>query len=247
MQPVSPSPAMFDCNSLLYGQMGPLKFLVYVRITLNEETEEGVGPIPGILIDAARELEAEPHLVRVHMTQIETGTGFRYFGCEEFVEHVKSCGHAWMAQLVTPDQFAKYVRLLKGKISNLELDLKFDCREDREEVALKLFVDGVQPHSGTICPHALMHSTFQSDEHYIFTCSCGVPECSSINKGVLVVHYGRLVLWKAYYAEHDRLFLFDQRQYQSEILSKCNCGLLLMKKLNKPAMCKSKISLTSNR
>ena len=68
------------CNSLILGELSGKRFVVYVRITLEDETEDGVGPTPGVLADAARELDAEPHLIRVHMRKVGGGTGFAYFG-----------------------------------------------------------------------------------------------------------------------------------------------------------------------
>jgi hypothetical protein len=77
------------CNSLLFGELNGKRFVVYVRITLEEENENGTGPIPRILIDTARDIEAEPHLIRVHMKKEGKGFGLTYFGYNEFIDAVR--------------------------------------------------------------------------------------------------------------------------------------------------------------
>lgn len=77
-------------NSLLFGELQGKRFLVYVRITMEEESETGTGPIPGLLMKVAQELEAEPHVIRVHMRKEGAGYGLTYFGDKEFKDAVRS-------------------------------------------------------------------------------------------------------------------------------------------------------------
>ena len=251
MNPLRPPEKQFDCNSLIYGELGRKKFIVYVRITLEEETEEGTGPIPPVLMDAASELGAEPHLIRVHMREVGQGVGFDYYGYEEFIQSVLSNAAEWNSKLIEPKSFSDYVRILKGRISNIEiaLDIETGFERDKAEidssedvrllrktfgedeinperaketyVSLKLKIDGNEPYSGTIDPGELIRSTIQGDEYEIFTCSCGVAGCAGIWRGVVVVHQDNLILWKAFFAKGRKVFLFDKEQYKAEILGKC--------------------------
>jgi len=227
MEPIRPPVDRFDCNSFLYGELGQKRFLVYVRITLDDEKEEGVGPIPSILIDAACQIEAEPHLIRVHMREVGKGIAFSYFGYEEFIQSVLSNSEEWNARLIAPKTFADFFRFLNGKISQIRLDVDYSATALYEEntanrcVALKLAVDGNEPYAGTIDPGELLSSTVQGDEYEIFTCSCGHAGCARIWKGVIVAHQDTLVLWKAYHAKGRKIFLFDKEEYRSEILTKC--------------------------
>lgn len=224
MEPTILPTGRFGCNSLLYGELGEKRFLVFVRMTLNDEVEGGTGPLPGIAFDAAAELGAEPHVMRVHMMDIGPGVGFAYYGREEFIRHVLSHTTEWNARLIAPKSVADYVRMLRGQISKLDLDLHWEWRDEEEKeenLSLKLFIDGDQPYLGAIDPGELLRSSVQSDGYEIFTCSCGEAGCVGIFRGVVVVNEGSLTLWKAYHARRRRIFLFDRNQYREEILRKC--------------------------
>jgi hypothetical protein len=219
---MQPRQAEFDgCDSFIAGELGRKRFLVYVRITQGDEQEQGCGPVPGILIDAAVEQEAEPHLIRVHTRRVGEGTAFTYFGYEEFIRHVLSHDAEFAASLLAPRKFSDYVRLLKGNISKLELGL----REEGDAGWLTLQIDGAEPYGYVICPASLLASSRKSDDYEIFTCTCGHAGCNGIHRGVRVVHEGSLTLWKAYYARGRRVFLFDQEEYRHEILKKCKNAL----------------------
>ncbi len=211
----------FGCNSLLYGEFGERRFLIFVRMTTDDEVEDGTGPLPGVLFDAAAEMDAEPHVVRVHMRHVGQGIGFAYFGHDEFVRHVRSFADEWNARLIAPKTFADFHRLLGGRISRLQLDLVEETDGNTEAMSLKLLIDGMEPYQGTICPGSLLRSTVESDEHEIFTCSCGVAGCAGIERGVVVARNDGLVLWKAFHARGRRIFLFHDDQYRTEILEKC--------------------------
>lgn len=213
MEPRVPG-AGAECNSLILGELIGKRFVVYVRITIEDETEEGPGPAPGALIDAARELDAEPHLIRVHMRRVGGGTSFAYFGYYEFIEAVLGNEKEWNRALLPGKSVADFLRLVAGKLSALRIEnvIDSDCAK------LRLFLDGTEPYAGTIDAGDLLRSTIRSDEYDIFTCSCGVAGCAGIWRGVVVVNDGPLTLWKAYYAKGRRVFVFDRSQYRDEIL-----------------------------
>lgn len=216
---MQPSQAEYQgCDSLLYGELGAKRFLVYVRITRDDEQETGTGPVPGVLIDAAAEYDAEPHLMRIHITTVGEGYGFQYWGYKEFIEHVLAHDAERAATLLAPRTFQDYVGLLKGRISTMELDLRMEKPNERW---LTLKVDGEVPYGSAICTASLLDSTRLSDDFYIFTCTCGHAGCNGIFRGVRVVHQGAHTLWKAYHAKGRKLFLFDREQYRTEILRGC--------------------------
>ncbi len=226
MKPKRPANGVYGCNSFIYGRLLRKDFLVYVRITLNDETEEGTGPIPPILIDAASELNAEPHVIRVHMENKSYGTHFSYFGFAEFVAAVRSNVDEWNERILKPRTFEHYVKMVKGRISKLNIKLNVNPvkRKNRPEeifIDLILKIDGKRPYYGTIDPIDLMRSTVEGGEFFIFTCGCGVPQCSGIWHGVVVAYKGNMVLWKAHYAKGQTIFIFDKEQYRCEILGKC--------------------------
>jgi hypothetical protein len=204
------------CNSLLLGELSGKRFVVYVRITLEDETEDGVGPTPGVLVDAARELDAEPHLIRVHMRKVGGGTGFAYFGYQEFIDAVLANESEWNLALLHGKRVSDYLHLVHNKLSLLRIENVIA----ENSVKLRLFVDEHEPYSGTIDAGYLLRSTIRSDEYEIFTCSCGVAGCAGIWRGVIVVNEGPYTLWKAYYAKGRKIFVFDRSEYRREILLK---------------------------
>ena len=177
---------------------------------------------------AASELGAEPHLIRVHMREVGPGIGFGYFGYQEFIKSVLSNATEWNSRLIEPKTFSDYVKILRGRVSQIRLDLDFTTRSEHkgekksEYVSFDLKIDGHQPYAGTIDPGELILSTIQGDEYEVFTCSCGVAGCAGIWRGVVVVHDANLILWKAFYAKGRKVFLFDKEQYKAEILGKCS-------------------------
>lgn len=225
MSPKSVPAERFGCNSLLYGEFGRERFLVYVRITVDCETETGTGPMPGLLVDAASELGAEPYVIRVHMTRAGQGVSFQYFGYDEFIDSVMSHSAEWNAQLIAPKSLEDFRRMLGRRVSQLCVEVDLNVEDEREVLSLRVHIDGKEPYQGTICPISLLQSTVRSDEHDIFTCTCGEAGCAGIYRGVIVVNDGPFTLWKAFYARGRRIFLFDREQYRREILEKCGEAL----------------------
>lgn len=110
-------------NSFLLGLAGDRRYLVYVRVTLEDEQEQGNGPMPGILIDTAQEMNAEPHVVRVHLRSDHGGTTIKYFGHDELEREFKR-GEPWRRVLLRGKAARDYFRLVGGRLSKLELTVR---------------------------------------------------------------------------------------------------------------------------
>lgn len=149
-----------------------------------------------------------------------------------------------------------FLRLVKGKISRLELRIEagrfggLDPATTAEEIALrKAFDEPVEgsPHTrdgwsmhllvddkplinGPVDLGELIKSTYCSGERFIFTCTCGVAECAGFWTGVVVATDGKLTVWKAYGLRPRRVFVFDRNQYQNEIIGKMTEVLELVRK-----------------
>src|SRR5262249_4804480 len=87
-------------KGFILGEAGGIGHIVYVRVTVGEEQETGTGPVPGILIDAAREVKAEPHVVRIHLRSEGEGTAVEYFGHDELERALKKGGDYWHRKLL---------------------------------------------------------------------------------------------------------------------------------------------------
>ena len=65
---------------------------------------------------------------------------------------------------------------------------------------------------------SLMESAKISGEYYIWTCSCGIPECANITKGIDVLHDGAKIKWSNNsYPLKKRNLEFDKEEYCNAI------------------------------
>jgi hypothetical protein len=247
----------------VFGQAGGIGHLVYVRVTVGDEQETGTGPVPGILIDLARELKAEPHVVRVHLRSEGEGTAVEYFGHDELERALKEGGDYWRRRLLGARTAREYLRLAGGRISRLEVrvvhqppgewpkrefgvsaeekllrEIFGESAEGEEErndfpgsVSLGLSVDTLPPEMlrYTISLSGLVASASESDEHFIFSCSCGCPQCSGIWRGVEVVDEDGLVVWRIRGISPRRVVVFERAQYRREVLTKVREALSVHK------------------
>jgi hypothetical protein len=239
----------------LYVQMGPVAHLVYVRVTLENESVSGTGPMPGILIDQARICEARPHVVRVHFRNEGDRISIQYFGHDELEKELKA-GEWWRRKLLHGRTAHDCLRLVGGQTFRLEVSIKqtlagtypvlSGTMSPEEEVLRAIFNESDSPTMTTsgsieialrvdpdartklgsfISISALVTSTYLSDECFIFTCSCGVPECTGITAGVNVIHEEGLVVWRMRGSHPRRLLVFDEEQYRLEILTKVRAAM----------------------
>ena len=212
------------CKSFLFGELGKHRFLVYVRITwengvdyhvdmIDDVPEDATESMPEVLLEAAKEISAEPHMMRVHLRTNQYGVGFSYRGYEEFVEAVIAHAEAWNATLLSGKTVEQFRTLAKGRLSILRLELSMDA----ESIDYRLLIDGEEPYDGAIAIDQLVRSTARNDDYWIFTCGCGEAGCAGIWRPVIIVSDGPYTLWKAYYAKRRRIFLFDRDAYRKEI------------------------------
>ena len=245
----------------MYVEVGDTAHLVYVRVTLNDEQEVGTGPIPGILIDRAREQDAQPHVVRIHFREVENGVGIEYFGHDELERELRA-GDWWRRQLLHRRTARDYLRLVGGGTSTVEVLVRHDPPGMRQpepmEPAMQeifgkpddtpyFFVGSVElglrmdpdPRTRLNCIISicrLLESTHHHDEFYIFTCSCGTPMCSDIWAGVDVAHEDGLLVWRMRGNKPRRVLVFDHDQYRHEIFTKVRSVLALHKAMGPAAL-----------
>ncbi|HBM14759.1 MAG TPA: hypothetical protein DD381_00185 [Lentisphaeria bacterium] len=197
----------FNCPTLVIGTIGDKKTMVFVRVTHEISEIEGTGKIPLALIDAALEYKAEPHLVRINIADKGDYYVFDYWGIEDLIRIIKSYKEDWNKIL------------LKGKTIKHFLDLKHGNIDTFELKETSIIINTENNSFDAVDIIDLLLSTKASDEYYIFTCTCGVPECADINHGVVVVHEDKYVLWKLYRKRKSRIYIFDRDQYINAIIN----------------------------
>lgn len=240
-----------DLPGFIYVEAGGAAQLVFVRVTVEGEMETGTGPLPGILIDQAREYNARPHVLRVHFRLCEEGgVGTEYFGHDELEREWKQT-EWWRRKLLHGRTARDCLRLAGGQPFHLEVQVKYDQPGIRTpnpdpkltemfkenstepyffggavELALKVTPDPRTPtNRGCIWVSALLASTYRNDELYIFNCDCGSPECAGILAGVDVVNEDGLVVWRMRGNNPCRLLVFDCEQYRREIITQVRAAL----------------------
>ena len=87
--------AGYSCRTMMFGTMGDKRYVIYARVTRSEAEEQGPGPMPLVLFDAARELQAEPLVVRVNITHVGPGIVFKYFGVNEAERLMEDLSEFW--------------------------------------------------------------------------------------------------------------------------------------------------------
>ena len=115
-----------DLPGFMHVAAGGSAHLIFVRVTIEDEAENGSGPMPGILIDQARQHRAEPHVVRVHLRSEMHGTGIQYFGHDELVEEWQQTDW-WRRKLLHGRTARECLRLVGGHPSRLEVQVKYDA------------------------------------------------------------------------------------------------------------------------
>ena len=216
--------------------------------------------MPGILIDLAREMDAEPHVVRVHLKSKGEANTVEYFGHDELERALKQGGDYWHRRLLGGRTAKDYFRLV-GRLSKLQVRVNHEPprqwpklemgdspdeivrkQEDQRDfpgwVSLGLSVDTLdsQLAARTVSISSLVSSTSESDEYDIFTCTCGCPECAGIWRGVETVHEDGLVVWRIRGIRPRRVVVFDREQYRAEVLSKVREALTLHKQMGLKAI-----------
>jgi hypothetical protein len=213
--------------------MGKRKHVVYVRITHDKSEEVGTGPMPPVLLHAAKQLGAEPHVIRVNLKYENGHILFDYWGVDEVEAEFKSDPEVWNAHLLRGKTMDDYLRMTKGKINRLDVTLDLsdiptetaDAKEGNDKFkdcclqeVLRLAVDKTPLHLVSVRLEELIKSTMVSGEYSIPTCNCGHAGCAGIDRDVEVIHDHGLVLWRGYGLRPRRIFIFDQAQYREAVL-----------------------------
>ena len=78
---------------------------------------------------------------------------------------------------------------------------------------LVVVINGIKPYSESdiVDVEALQKSMEQEGEYYIFSCCCGIPQCSSWEKPIQVKYAGDIIIWtdpnidKTWHLERGRM------------------------------------------
>ena len=198
--------------------MAGIKFVLYVRITQDQETLDGVGQPPPILETAARELQALPLLVRVHLTKDKI-TGF---GFEEAQEAIKGQEPHYTRHVLEGREVSDFLPLCGWNKSRLDVsvvELGVDAKTGRKEFALDLSVDDERLTYAAcrLHPFPLAESIRWSGLYDLLACECGNLPCGGDKRGVTVAHEGDYTLWQNYRFPGGDACVFDRLEYKTKM------------------------------
>jgi hypothetical protein len=94
---------------------------------------------------------------------------------------------------------------LELKVVAVQMNLEIWMQGD-----LEVTLNGEKPYSDheIVNYQSLLKSFERSGKYYIFSCSCGIPECSNWKEGITVIHEENTVKWID--SNRNRVWHFDK-------------------------------------
>ncbi len=83
--------------------------------------------------------------------------------------------------------------------------------------SLTVEVNSKKPYeeSDIVTADLLLESMKTEGTYFIFSCCCGMPDCSGWIKGIEVIHEEDTIVWNL--LDHDKTFRFDRKQMEAHI------------------------------
>ena len=69
--------------------------------------------------------------------------------------------------------------------------------------------------SDIVMADLLLESMEKEGTYFIFSCCCGMPDCSGWEKGIEVIHEEDTIVWNL--LDHNKTFRFDRKRMESDI------------------------------
>ena len=83
---------------------------------------------------------------------------------------------------------------------------------------LDILIDGVNPSSNVFDPIEFIASTFKLQKSYMFTCSCGIPGCAGVHRGIHIKQRRHTIEWRNLdtpVRTSQRFYSFDKNEYKA--------------------------------
>ncbi|MDW8852061.1 hypothetical protein SD960_18300 [Flavobacterium sp. MMLR14_040] len=82
---------------------------------------------------------------------------------------------------------------------------------------LEITVNGEKPYSDSDIFDAenLLNSCESDGEYFIFSCCCGIPECSGWKEGIKVIHTENIVKWTD--SDNNKVWHFDKKNIEEDL------------------------------
>jgi len=110
---------------------------------------------------------------------------------------------------------------MKENLDNVTIELKVIAVQMGLDIwmqgQLDILINGAKPYfeSDIINTEILLKSLESDGEYFIFSCNCGVPECSGWIKEINVTHQGKKIKWMD--TNTDRVWYLDREKIESDL------------------------------
>ena len=95
------------------------------------------------------------------------------------------------------------------------------CQMDSDRIwmqgSLGIDINSKKPYedSDIVMADLLLESMEKEGTYFIFSCCCGMPDCSGWEKGIEVIHEEDTIVWNL--LDHNKTFRFDRKRMESDI------------------------------
>jgi hypothetical protein len=111
---------------------------------------------------------------------------------------------------------------MEQKLNSIRIELEvvavqMDAKDIWMEGNIVIFIDGEKPcsESDIVSVDDLSKSLETDGKYFIFSCCCGLPECSGWEEGIKVSHNGRVVKWEDF--GNKRTWYFDKKRMKDDL------------------------------
>ncbi len=113
---------------------------------------------------------------------------------------------------------------MQGNLDSICIELKVEAVHMDEKVWMQgdfvIRINGEDPYNKDyiIEAEALLKSLKSNGEYFIFSCTCGMPECGGCKSGIKVNYLGNgIVEWIDQH--HEKAWRFDKNKMESDIVT----------------------------
>lgn len=111
---------------------------------------------------------------------------------------------------------------MDDNFDSISIDLFVEAvQADKDDIwmsgSLEILINGKKPYEeGEIIDEEAVFDSFNSDgEYFIFSCSCGVPECSARTTGIKVIKQGKIIQWID--RDNNKSWKFDSNRIKEDL------------------------------
>jgi hypothetical protein len=113
---------------------------------------------------------------------------------------------------------------MKEKLDSISIELLVQaCQLSEQDIwfqgDLEIRINGIKPYeemSDIIDVDAFLKSLETDGEYYIFSCNCGIPECSGWIKGISVEHKEQTIVWTN--KNSQEVWILDRSKIEKDLI-----------------------------